>query len=438
MNEELVLKFISPYVNSGNELTYDEFDNVFSILDKKEQYKIMEFLEKQGILFVDEKGLDSGDIKKDDRKTFVVTKESASNKNEQKIKQVSTPIKDSQKIINKSLLNETNESLIYKYQATKNENILKILIEKNKKYIFKIANKISHIYVNDYDEDDIFQIACLGFVKGCKRYDNNCGYKLLTYVTFWIKQHLIRDLINTGTSVRVPVHMWDKILKVRRLLSQYPELSHEELAEKAELPVDKFEYIIELMRNYLTLEYLDRTINDNESMTVLDSISDKKTNNTTADCEAKIEKKLLVEKMGQIIEKLSPRERDIIILRFGLMDNRQRTLEEIGHLFGVTRERIRQVEAKALRKLRNPKLKRSFEEFFSNSIEFDEEHDKYMSYFKKNEVSYMPTVKEIIDVVSKNNPEMNRDELYEECVECAIQTGYGEFESMNYFLDNLK
>ena len=421
MNEKLVLKYIKPHLNIHNEITYDEFNEIFSILEQKEQYEIVKYLFDSGIYLVDKKisnepcEQDIFDDKEEDKK-------------EEKNKKATNY---------RPIHQESNEFIVAKYQGSKYSYFLDVLIEKNRKFIIKTANRIASIYVQDFDEEDIFNIACEGFIKGCQKFDCKSSNKLLTYVAFWIKQHVAREIINTGTPIRIPVHMWDRIKKIRRLMSDFPNLSHEELAKKAELSLDKFEDAYELMKSRIKTDYLDRTLNNTESVTLLDSISQDKNYSSITPIEKALEQKLTEEELQNALQCLSPRERDVLRLRFGLNDNRQRTLQEIGDLFGVTRERIRQVEKKGFKRLRNHIKRNHLLENIFDSICTPEEN-RYAGCFKKNGASYIPTIDDVIKAVLELNPEMDIEDLYEECVLCAELNGYGEFESMNYFVQKLK
>lgn len=271
---------------------------------------------------------------------------------------VESPVRIYLKDIGKtSLLTPADELALARRMEKGDQKAKQRLIEANTRFVVSIAKKYMG---RGMPFLDLIQAGNLGLIRALETFDWRKTYRLSTYAVWWIRQSIVRALAEQGGSIRIPVHMKDTINKLgrisRRLLQTLGrEPDDAEIAEAMKVPVERVREIKKVAQEPVSLE---EPVGDKRQRNLGEIIQDEA---VQAPLEA-LSLAMLREQLDLLLEGLSPRERQVLILRFGLGDGQPQTLEEVGKKFGVTRERIRQIETKALRRLRTPSQKKGLED----------------------------------------------------------------------------
>ena len=351
-----------------NVLEYQEISDFFKDqpLEVEQMEKVLDFLEASGvdvlrisgndeelILDVD----DDADIEKmDDEEEIELDKIDLSVPEGVSIED---PVRMYLKEIGKvSLLTADEEIELAKRMEQGDEEAKKRLAEANLRLVVSIAKRYvgrGMLFL------DLIQEGNLGLIKAVEKFDYRKGYKFSTYATWWIRQAITRAIADQARTIRIPVHMVEtinKLIRVSRQLLQElgREPTPEEIAEEMKMPVERVREILKISQEPVSLE---TPIGEEEDSHLGDFIQD---DNVPVPAEAAAQT-LLKEQLDEVLDTLTEREQKVLRLRFGMNDGRARTLEEVGKEFDVTRERIRQIEAKALRKLRHPSRSRKLRDY---------------------------------------------------------------------------
>ncbi|KIQ94790.1 Sigma-A [Anoxybacillus thermarum] len=342
-------------------LTYEEIAERLSAfdLDSDQMDEYYEHLNEQGIEVVGESDLDEADL---DDPDFDDLKDEEFDLNDLSVPpgvKINDPVRMYLKEIGRvPLLSAEEEIELAKRIEQGDEEAKRRLAEANLRLVVSIAKRYvgrGMLFL------DLIQEGNMGLIKAVEKFDYRKGYKFSTYATWWIRQAITRAIADQARTIRIPVHMVEtinKLIRVQRQLLQDlgREPSPEEIAEEMDLTPEKVREILKIAQEPVSLE---TPIGEEDDSHLGDFIEDQ---DATSPAEHAAYE-LLKEQLEDVLDTLTDREENVLRLRFGLDDGRTRTLEEVGKVFGVTRERIRQIEAKALRKLRHPSRSKRLKDF---------------------------------------------------------------------------
>jgi RNA polymerase sigma factor, sigma-70 family len=360
MNKQLIIDMARPYVKDGF-ITYEEFDHIYEMLSLKEKYAVVDILYNNGIDLIDADEQADGEkfvLDMDDDVYDGSEDEAADDKFE--------VLYDDGLFRDTGFKSQKPEPVVVNKDVKQSNEILCVMIQqgnlqaeqdlcvKNKKLVDKYVLAYEKRYRHRLDFDDLEQAGFIGLITAAKKFDISMGYSFSTYAVWWIKQAITREIMDHGFVIRIPVHMMERISKVATIENRFSELNREERIVKV---MDETGYKEERVREcmmlkeyVLTYSSLNVTVGEDETVELGEFLSD----DGVIPIEEMVENRELRRILDDVLDTLTEKEKKVIRLRFGLEDNRHWTLEEVGKLFNVTRERIRQIESKALRKLRHP------------------------------------------------------------------------------------
>lgn len=370
MNLEIILSMAKPYIKDGA-ITYNAFDKLFSILSRREQYQVSELLIANGIDLVDEHIDENSlvlDIDCEDHALDDFDDDNFEILYDKTLFQDKTP-SDSyyHRLSTNANIQQSNEILCTLIQQGNHQSAQDLCI-KNKRLVDKYVLAYEKRYGNRLDFEDLEQAGFIGLIRAAQKFRIQQGTAFTTYAVYWIKQSILREIMDNGYAIRIPVHMMERINKVammtNRLISIGTPLSDRIPIIANELNITEADVreCLVLKANYLTYTSLDAPVGEDQDteLSELIPIDDEET------VEQIVFNNALHHELEAVLSTLSPKEQEILKLRFGWNNNQTKTLEEVGSIYGLTRERIRQLEQKALRRLRHYTRSRRLRAFWED------------------------------------------------------------------------
>lgn len=324
MNRQYILDRIKPYL-INNMLYEEDFNRLFSNLHLRQQYQIVNILLQENIDIIYDTPKPETEVKKEHK----VAAKNYKNLNDLK-----------------------NEQLCVLYKQGVND-ALDTIVEKNTGLVRSRVLKYMKKYRNKLEFDDLYQFGMIGLIKATERFDIRKETNFTTYAVWWIDQAILRGIMEQSFLIRIPVHMFEKIFRLVNVLAINSYLSLDEIYEnyfKNDMSKESFNDIVFIANNILDLVSLNEGVGEEGDSELIEFLFDE----NIPSVEKQIEEEFMKRDVEDVLKTITPREEKVLRLRFGFYNGIQKTLEEIGEEFGVTRERIRQIEAKALEKLRHP------------------------------------------------------------------------------------
>lgn len=363
MNESIILSMAQPYVKDGA-ITYDEFESIFSVLSLHERYDVVNVLYKNGINLVDEheeliletEDLYDGDNLSSD--TFEILYDDSIFKDHKEY------VSGFDTLVVHRVVKQSNEILCSLVQQG-NRQAEQDLCVKNKRLVDKYVLAYEKTYMNRLDFEDLEQAGFIGLIRAAKKFSIQQGTAFSTYAVFWIKQTILREIMDNGYAIRIPVHMMERIKKVVAIDNRLAEEGVSsrkrvgQIAVELSITEDNVRECLALKKNYLSYSSLDVPIGEEGDSELVDFVIDEEADSV----ESVVMNRVLRKELEKILDTLKPREREVIELRFGWKNGRLMTLEEVARRYNITRERVRQIEVKALRKLKNSKQSKNVKMF---------------------------------------------------------------------------
>jgi RNA polymerase primary sigma factor len=358
LNREYILEAIRLYLTKDKKLRESDFNRLFSDLTRKKQYQIIEILIDEDIDYVDDEA--SPPI---DQKNIIDIFTEIESESIVETKKSHTAPKSMLGRDAKQLLGLKNEQLCALYQQG-DPLALEALVLKNEKFVYRDALALSKQFKQDsLTIDDIVQYGNIGLIAAADRFDVTRGFSFLTYAGHWIKQSITRNIIDHAYLIRLPVHVMERVRRFWGVRAAHPNFTEAELIEEIitsgyATSAKEIRHLLNLGDLYLNTTSLNILIGEDEETELEEFIP------SDSSVEDVVEQTFLRESLENVLSTLTPREEKILRLRFGFDDGIERTLEDVGKMFNVTRERIRQIENKALRKLRHPSRTKHIRDFY--------------------------------------------------------------------------